>query len=162
MTEKPDFFTVDDIATLWGLDTEDATTAVFDELSRIGVAPPRQHPSGARVMGLTATNFEKASALRFDNPPKAAPPPARRPVTAAEFSKIKSNAVGHGFKDLQIIGQAWGMPASKVLEHLHYLDQTIKDCVRLVPDGIEGGGIPQSERCGLYTEEFDRLTADRR
>ena len=48
----------------------------------------------------------------------------------------------------------WG----KVLEQLHYLDPELKDCVRLIPDGIESQYIPMEERCGLYPEEFNRLT----
>ena len=50
------------------------------------------------------------------------------------------------------------MKWSKVLEQIHYLDRTIKDCVHLIPEGIESRNIPQADRCGLYAGEVNRLT----
>ena len=115
------------------------------------------------MLGLSAKQFEEASAKReaFDvaEAAKPAPPPPRRPVTAAEFEKIKADAVANGFMDLRVIGKAWGMTWAKTLEYMHFLDPTVKDTVQLIQGSIERMNIPQEERRGLYREEFDRLTA---
>ena len=166
------FVTIDTIAELWGFNLgrvrdagASARTAVWAELGKIKGASPRQNPSGAREAGLTAKQFERADALRkafyTASAAKPAPPPVRKSVTADEFSKIKAAARANGFLDLWDIGRAWGMKWSKVLEELHYLDPDLKDCVRLVPDGIEGQLIAIRDRCGLYPEEFNRLNAIR-
>ena len=115
------------------------------------------------MLGLTAKQFEKASAKRaaFDVAEAAKPkkPAARRPVTAAEFKKIKADAVANGFMDLLALGKAWGMKWPKTLEYMHFLDPSVKDTVQLIQGSIEKMGIPQAERRGLYRDEFDRLTA---
>ena len=56
------FVTVEEIAEQWSLDTGNARTAVFTELGKIKGPMQRQNPSGARVLGLTAKQFENASA----------------------------------------------------------------------------------------------------
>ena len=60
--------------------------------------------------------------------------------------------------DLHVIGKAWGMQWAKTLEYMHFLDPTTKDTVQLIQGSIERMDIPQSERRGLYKDEFDRLT----
>ena len=140
---------------------------VWDEVQTRFKGPgPHQNRARTRgVLGLSAKQFEEASALReaFDTAEAAKPakPAPRRPVTRAEFDKIKSDAVANGFMDLYEIGKAWGMKWAKTLEHMHYLDPTVKDTVQLIQGGIEKMDIPQAERRGLYKDEFDRLTADR-
>ena len=115
------------------------------------------------MLGLTAKQFEKATAKReaFDvaEAAKPAKPAPRRPVTAAEFKKIKADAVANGFMDLKAIGKAWGMTWSKTLEYMSFLDPSVKDTVQLIQGAIEKMDIPQQERRGLYKDEFDRLTA---
>ena len=141
-----------------------ARDVVWDEIGKFkGPAP---HPNKSRtrgVLGLTAKQFEKANTMReaFYAAQAAKPkkPPARRPVTAAEFKKIKADAVANGFMDLFDIGKAWGMKWAKTLEYMHFLDPTVKDTVQLIEGSIEKRGIPQAERRGLYQDEFDRLTA---
>ena len=145
------------------LQRQAAYDVVHDEVNRFkGPAP---HPNRSRtrgVLGLSAKQFEKASAKRvaFDvaEAAKPAPTPARRPVTKAEFEKIKAAAIANGFLDLRVIGQAWGMKWAKTLEYMHFLDPTVKDTVQLIQGSIERMNIPQEERRGLYQDEFDRLT----
>ena len=164
-----DFVPIQDIIEQWGFsgfdDPNGPTSAVMTYLRKIKAPALRGHPSKRGVFGLTVKQFEKANALRdaFNKTEAAKPakPAPRRAVTVAEFADIKADAVANGFMDMKVIGKAWGMKWSKVLEHIHYLDKTVKDCARLIPSGIESQLIPQSERCGLYTGEFDRLTAIR-
>ena len=114
------------------------------------------------MTGLSAKQFDKANRLRtafyMAEAAKPKKPPARKPVTAAAFRKIRMAALDNGFMDLRMIGQEWGMKWSKVLEHMHFLDPTLKDCTQLIQGSIEKMDIPQAERCGLYPDEFDRLT----
>ena len=157
------FVTIREIAQQWGLDTGVARTAVFEELGKIKGPSPRQHPSGRRVLGLTAKQLAKATSTREAfykaKAAKTPKPPARKPVTAAAFRKIRMAALDNGFMDLGHIGREWGMKWSEVLEQIHFLDPTLKDCANLIPTGIESRNIPAKERCGLYQDEFDRLTA---
>ena len=106
------FVTVLQIAERWGLDAEDARTSVWEELSRFKGPSPHQNRARTRgVLGLSAKQFEKATALReaFDAAEAAKPvkPPARKPVTSTAFQKIKSAAEAGGFMDLRAIGKAW-------------------------------------------------------
>ena len=114
-------------------------------------------------MGLTAKQFAKATILHaaFNKSEAAKPkkPAPRRAVTKAEFKKIKADAVANGFMDLLVIGKAWGMKWAKTLEHMSFLDPSVKDTVQLIQGAIEKMDIPQQERRGLYPDEFDRLTA---
>ena len=142
-----------------------AYDVVHDEVNRFKFKGPAPHPDRSRtrgVLGLTGKQFEKATVQReaFDiaEAAKPPPPPKRRPVTPAEFEKIKADAVANGFMDLRTIGTAWGMKWAKTLEHMHFLDPTVKDTVQLIQGAIEKMDIPQSERRGLYPEEFNRLT----
>ena len=146
------------------LQRQAAYSVVWDEVNRFK-GPTGPHPNRSRtrgVSGLTAKQFETASALReaFDTAEAAKPakPAPRRPVTAAEFAKIKAEAVANGFMDLHAIGKAWGMKWAKTLEYMHFLDPAAKDTVQLIQGGIEKMDIPQAERRGLYKDEFDRLT----
>ena len=87
---------------------------VHEEVNRFKGPAPHPNPSRTRgVLGLTAKQFEKASAKRaaFDvaEAAKPAKPAPRRAVTKAEFKKIKADAVANGFMDLHVIGKAWGM-----------------------------------------------------
>ena len=163
-----EFVTIQDIIEQWGFsgtdDPNGPESAVMTLLRKIKAPAIRRHPLGKRgVMGLTEKQFEKANILRYDfntaEAAKPAKPPARKPVTPAEFEKIKADAVANGFMDLHVIGKAWGMKWAKTLEYMHFLDPTTKDTVQLIQGSIERMNIPQSERRGLYRPEFDRLTA---
>ena len=161
------FVTTQDFIEQWGFSGSDdpngPISAVMTFLKKIKAPALRGHPSKRGVLGLTGKQFEKASALRaaFNKADAAKPakPAKRRPVTAAEFKKIKADAVANGFMDLRVIGKAWGMKWPKTLEYMHFLDPTVKDTAQLIQGSIERMNIPQSERRGLYREEFDRLTA---
>ena len=89
------FVPIQDIIEQWGFSGSDdpngSTSAVMTYLRRIKAPALRGNPDKRGELGLTAKQFEKATAKReaFEKAEAAKPakPAPRRPVTAAEFQK---------------------------------------------------------------------------
>ena len=134
------FQTVLQIAGTWGLDAKDARTAVYEELGKIyqemgKIKGPAAHTAPIRQarVGLDReAQFEKANTMReafyaaIKRLKVAAKPPARKPVTAAEFEEDPGRrGRNRGFMDLfESSEKRYGASeiGTRYWATIHYLD----------------------------------------